>query len=994
MSIKVAVRVRPFNAREKERDAKLVVQMSGQSTIVKDPDNDSEKTFTFDYSFWSHDCFEINNNGYCLPVNDKYADQQAVYSKLGEEILNNAWDGYNCCLFAYGQTGSGKSYSMIGYGQNKGIVPIACNEIFTRINDIKSKSGDTSFEVLVSMLEIYNEKTQDLLIDSSMRPTSGLKIRESKLFGPYVENLTKYPVTSYEEIANKMTEGNDNRTIGSTLMNATSSRAHTIITIEFKQIQQIQGKTTEKVSIINLVDLAGSERSSSTGATGSRLKEGCNINKSLLALGNVINVLADKSLGKGKNILPPYRDSSLTRILQNALGGNSKTVMICAISPADINYEETVSTLRYADRAKKIQNKAVINESQSDKLIRMLREENLELKIKLDKLLGSINLGSEGKLSNANSQEILDLKEEYESNLTLMSQMEKTFEDKLNEVKQKETKGGIKSSNIDTSKPYLVVLNEDPQLSQILKYSLSSDKLPLYVGRKTGSPKPNIILSGAGIKVNHALFEILNNNEVILKSSDQSTNSNTFVNGKQITHQGIILSNQDIITFGSNTHMIYVSSSQSEILVDWETANDLFEKERENEEVKVEEDKERKKEQEISLLKQNMEEVFLKEKTLIEDKLRKQLEEYEIKLKNMNNNDEIQKIYKSKNYIENILKDDEIITNIQKRLQLKLLNQSNDESEHISMKFELTLITLAKKLVKFRDIIKKIRRNYHIDMFLNRDIEYHIIDNIKNNEAVMFKVENYEEGEVYYWTSENFTNRLSLIEELYEANQEEFSNGKDITVPANEDGLYDKKRRILMGYSFVSLRSIFYLINMNITTPVFSAYNSLCNAKLKMSIKVSNSENNQMFSLSGKEPIFEEYKNKRLKIDIIIESLIDMDSSYYGDVLIEFCSNIGQNNKITCPGLDDVIVNNQVNINYTYSQIYTIQSKEDLNYLEEETLIIKVFAIEQTKKIGKMPLPKKLIYTEESRENRSATTYSKPSTIVPKKKDSSSCVVY
>ena len=153
------------------------------------------------------------------------------------------------------------------------------------------------------------------------------------------------------------------RSIGSTLMNQTSSRAHTIITIEFKQIMAEEGRKTEKLSVINLVDLAGSEKSKQTGAEGQRLKEGCAINKSLTVLGNCISILADKAVGKAKGQIVPYRDSNLTRILQNALGGNSKTIMICAISPSAVNYEESMSTLRYADRAKKIQNKAVINES-------------------------------------------------------------------------------------------------------------------------------------------------------------------------------------------------------------------------------------------------------------------------------------------------------------------------------------------------------------------------------------------------------------------------------------------------------------------------------------------------------------------------------------------------------------------------------------------------------------------------------------------------------
>jgi len=160
-----------------------------------------------------------------------------------------------------------------------------------------------------------------------------------------------------------MDEGYRNRSIGSTLMNATSSRAHTIITIEFKQITINDGRKNERFSVINLVDLAGSEKAGQTGATGDRLKEGCAINKSLTVLGQCISILADKANGKEKKTVVPYRDSALTRILQNALGGNSKTIMICALSPASINYEETLGTLRYADRAKKILNKAVVNES-------------------------------------------------------------------------------------------------------------------------------------------------------------------------------------------------------------------------------------------------------------------------------------------------------------------------------------------------------------------------------------------------------------------------------------------------------------------------------------------------------------------------------------------------------------------------------------------------------------------------------------------------------
>jgi hypothetical protein len=249
--------------------------------------------------------------------------------------------------------------------------------------------------------------------------------RNIRTLGVFVEGLSKWPVTSYEEINAKMEAGYENRTIGSTLMNATSSRAHTIVTIEFKQISSTGGKRSEKISIINLVDLAGSERSSSTGATGDRLKEGCNINKSLLVLGNVINTLADKAMGK-KAMLPPYRDSALTRILQNALGGNSKTVMICALSPASINYEETLSTLRYADRAKKIQNKAVINESETDKMIRLLKEENLDLKTLIENLSKQV-MGNGGVAGEDEKKKFIDLKEQYEANSKVMEEMRKVI---------------------------------------------------------------------------------------------------------------------------------------------------------------------------------------------------------------------------------------------------------------------------------------------------------------------------------------------------------------------------------------------------------------------------------------------------------------------------------------------------------------------------------------------------------------------------------------
>ena len=589
MSIQVAVRVRPFNTREKEKESKCIISMSGPSTTIHD-DVGQEKTFTFDYSFWSHDSFIESPSGYLSPdETGKYADQSLVFDTLGRQILDNAWKGYHCCLFAYGQTGAGKSYSMVGYGTNKGIVPISCEEIFKRI----SSNTDPSlhFEVEVSMLEIYNEKVQDLLTPPSKRPPSGLKIRESKAVGIFVEGLTKYPVMSYEEISQKMDEGYENRTIGSTVMNATSSRAHTIVTIEFNQVQTIGTTKSAKLSKINLVDLAGSERQKSTEATGDRLKEGCNINKSLLVLGNVINTLADKAMGKKKDVLPPYRDSALTRILQNALGGNSKTVMICALSPASINYEETLSTLRYADRAKKIQNKAVVNESEHDKTVRLLKEENNELKKKIEELSQKI-LG--GKIDNEDKEKFKDLKEQYDATEKIVENMSKTFSERIEEAKKNERE--FNYEKVDTNYPHLVVLNEDPQLSHKLKYSLK--KLPIYVGRKHGNPTPEIKLSGIGIKQNHAIFiKGKNDNEVILKCNEKEAINYIFVNGKKINSEGQILNNKDRIIFGTNTILLFMVKSDLKDLfeIDWESAQMEFQKEIEKEKQILEEENEKKK---------------------------------------------------------------------------------------------------------------------------------------------------------------------------------------------------------------------------------------------------------------------------------------------------------------------------------------------------------------------------------------------------------------
>uniref|UniRef100_A0AAQ4QYH3 plus-end-directed kinesin ATPase n=1 Tax=Gasterosteus aculeatus aculeatus TaxID=481459 RepID=A0AAQ4QYH3_GASAC len=303
-------------------------------------------------------------------------------------MLAHAFEGYNVCIFAYGQTGSGKSYTMMGKQEEgqEGIIPMLCEDLFEKIDDVSNKE-ELSYSVEVSYMEIYCERVRDLL---NPKNKGNLRVREHPLLGPYVEDLSKLAVTSYTDIADLMDAGNKARTVAATNMNETSSRSHAVFTIVFTQKKHDSETdiSTEKVSKISLVDLAGSERADSTGATGTRLKEGANINKSLTTLGKVISALAEvtqdnctsKSKKKKKTDFIPYRDSVLTWLLRENLGGNSRTAMVAALSPADINYDETLSTLRYADRAKNIKCNAVINEDPNNKLVRDLKDEVARLK--------------------------------------------------------------------------------------------------------------------------------------------------------------------------------------------------------------------------------------------------------------------------------------------------------------------------------------------------------------------------------------------------------------------------------------------------------------------------------------------------------------------------------------------------------------------------------------------------------------------------------------
>ena len=363
--VRVAVRCRPLSSTEKQDGREMIVDIttSRGEIIIRNPkDNEQPKTFAFD------NVYDWNNN------------QETIYKETAFPIVDSVIEGYNGTIFAYGQTGTGKTHTMEGQPEPRelrGIIPRAFEQVFKQIDGTPGKQ----FLVRVSFLELYNEEIRDLL---SNNPKNKLDLREKADVGVYVKDLISFPVQNVEEMFGKLTVGRKNRAVASTMMNEGSSRSHSIfsITVEASEVG-VDGQDHIRMGKLNLVDLAGSERQSKTQATGDRIKEAININQSLTTLGNVISALVDP---KSSHI--PYRDSKLTRLLQDSLGGNTKTVMIANIGPADWNFDETLSTLRYANRAKNIKNKPKINEDPKDAMLREFQDEISKLKEQLEQLHG------------------------------------------------------------------------------------------------------------------------------------------------------------------------------------------------------------------------------------------------------------------------------------------------------------------------------------------------------------------------------------------------------------------------------------------------------------------------------------------------------------------------------------------------------------------------------------------------------------------------------
>ncbi|XP_015184259.1 PREDICTED: kinesin-like protein KIF14 [Polistes dominula] len=584
-NLTVGIRVRPLNLKElSEVKIASVINIDGQSITV-DCETSLHK-FTYDHCFASY-------SDSSMP---KHASQEVIFNTMALPLIQNAFEGYNVCLFAYGQTGSGKSYSMMGvesFQENSidldkeaGIIPRFCQQIFTQIPD--NKNYKTTVEI--SYFEIYNEKIHDLLASTTNGDKrTALKVREHPVFGPYIVDLSQHCVTNYKDLQIWLKVGNSQRATAATGMNEKSSRSHSIFSIILTQTQlndlKCSSSDASRRSKINLVDLAGSERLSQTCASGNRLREGVSINKSLLTLGKVIASLAESTNNRKRGFVP-YRESVLTWLLKESLGGNSRTAMLGTVSPANIHLEETLATLRYASQARAIVNRIRINEDPHDRLIRELKAEVLRLRGVREGYERQLRISphnhSTGIETNVKDrQEILRKQEEINR---LKEQLKKTEEQlvatqKSNLKKLQETEERKNSElkylrrcgiavEIDLrerdKQPYLINLAADPMLSGTLLYLIPPGLV--RIGKRSENsdkfqqlPQLDIVLDGPLVRKLHCTIENKNGKLMLVPEM----NSDTYVNGQVISGK-IHLRHGDRLVIGGN-HYFKVCNPHDEI---------------------------------------------------------------------------------------------------------------------------------------------------------------------------------------------------------------------------------------------------------------------------------------------------------------------------------------------------------------------------------------------------------------------------------------------
>ncbi|XP_017095665.2 kinesin-like protein KIF14 [Drosophila bipectinata] len=631
----VAVRVRPLNALECTRgQVTNVVQVNSNSNELTVQAGSSADASAGVTHFFSYDQVYYS----CDPESRNFACQAKVFDGTARPLIDTAFEGYNACLFAYGQTGSGKSYSMMGIEalddaaldggpphDEAGIIPRFCHELFRRIEAVKAQQ-QLQVEVEVSYFEIYNEKIHDLLsvqhaaagttestpVQQQQRPA--LKVREHPIFGPYVVDLSAHSVDSYSALRNWLAVGNSQRATASTAMNDKSSRSHSIfnIVLNLTDLTSDDGLSSDtdsttvsslrqtRRSKISLVDLAGSERISVSGSNGERIREGVSINKSLLTLGKVIAALADARkasgpLGSGTpSTFVPYRESVLTWLLRENLGGNSKTVMLATISPASLHADETLATLRYACKARSIVNRVKVNESPHDKIIRDLRAEVDRLKSlrneyeRQRRLSGNNNNPVPRKIiieTSVDETEVEGLRQQLAERERELSRAQKSWMEKLKEAEDQrksemrllKRRGLALELTSEQKQACLVNLTADPILSGTLFYLLPPGLVRIGRGRLPGSSssQPDIVLDGPLVALQHCSIEHERGGKLYVIPG--SEDFETYVNGELLQDRRQLFHGDRLVIGGS--HYFRISNpfctqrGKADQLVDFQLAH-------------------------------------------------------------------------------------------------------------------------------------------------------------------------------------------------------------------------------------------------------------------------------------------------------------------------------------------------------------------------------------------------------------------------------------
>uniref|UniRef100_A0A8C9AXC4 Kinesin-like protein KIF14 n=1 Tax=Phocoena sinus TaxID=42100 RepID=A0A8C9AXC4_PHOSS len=777
--VTVAVRVRPFSTREKSEETSQVVFLNGEEIAVEHPSMRQVYSFVYDLSFWSVD--------ECHP---RFANQTAVYEALAAPLLEQAFEGFNTCLFAYGQTGSGKSYTMMGFSEEPGIIPRFC------------EGGMFSYYHLeMSFFEVYNEKIHDLLVckgENGQRKQT-LRVREHP--------ASVCAARIWLELGNKR------KATAATGMNDKSSRSHSVFTLVMTQTKTefVEGEELDHRirSRINLVDLAGSERCSETQTSGERLKEGVSINKSLLTLGKVISALSEQASGKRTFI--PYRESVLTWLLKESLSGNSKTSMIATVSPAASSVEETLSTLRYATQARMIVNAARVNEDVSAKLIRDLKAEIEKLKAAQR---SSQNIDPERyRLCR---QEITSLRMKLYQQERDMAEMQRMWKEKLEQAENRKLqvtkelqKAGI-TFQMDNHLPNLVNLNEDPQLSEILLYMIKEGTTT--VGKYKPNSSRDIQLSGVLIADEHCTINNFDGTVSIIPAGE----AKTYVNGRLILEPTVLHHGDRVILGGDHyfrfNHPVEVQKGErppsrdtlvSEGPRDFESAkNDLLLAQRLQLEAEIKEAQLKAKEemmQGIQIVKEMAQQELSSQKAVYESKIkvleaelvreecqRKKIQE----INNQKANYKIEELEKAKQRFEQeiyvnkkrlemetlaakqALEDHRIRharilealetekQRIAKEVQVLQQNQSNRDKT-FTIQPSWSSMKLSMMIQEANTISNKLKKNYVFGR--------HVVSDKGSSSDTCIQVRNLQLGVSTVWSLEKFESKLAAMKELYES---------------------------------------------------------------------------------------------------------------------------------------------------------------------------------------------------------------------------------